>query len=145
MGRFLSAGGVLLKKKAAVLLSLLMGLGTALTRLTAAAHAGDMAPTVSKDTMTRDTMTQTQDTTTQTPTPGSTKPTLFDELSKGLKARRPEEFDFVRHVVHLVDDGHLPRSLVDSTFLWARGKPAHQIQYFEMGLKARAKQMGVSM
>ena len=48
---------------------------------------------------------------------------LKDTLEKGLRARRPAEFDFIAKVVDFVDDGKLPRSLVMSTFLWARQKP----------------------
>ena len=42
------------------------------------------------------------------------------QLEKGLKARLPREFDFIDHVVGMVDNNQLPRDLVQSTFLWAR-------------------------
>jgi hypothetical protein len=71
-------------------------------------------------------------------------PTLKDTLEKGLKARQPEEFSFVRKVVRMVDTGRLPRSVVQSTFLWARDKD-HPFQYFQMGLTLRAQKMGISM
>ncbi len=137
MRRLLTAGGLFLFVGAAVISSLLMGMGSTLHWLTPLANAGD--------TITPDTVSQTPDTMTQSETNGSTKPTLKDELSKGLKARRPEEFAFVNHVVSLVDHGHLSRDLVEGTFLWARGKPAHQFQYFEMALKERAKKAGISL
>ena len=71
------------------------------------------------------------------------KPSLKDTLEKGLKARLPEEFTFVRKVVHLVDTGRLPRSMVDSTFLWARTKEEHPFQYFQAGLTLRARKLGI--
>ncbi len=73
---------------------------------------------------------------------------LKDQLEKGLKARRPEEFAFLAKVVSRVANDTLPRSLVDSTFLWARKKGTGRIrpyQYFESGLKLRAKRIGVNL
>ncbi|HEV3417210.1 MAG TPA: hypothetical protein VG056_10365 [Pirellulales bacterium] len=75
----------------------------------------------------------------------STVPTLKDTLDKGLKARLPSEFAFVANVVGKVDDGTLPLSLVESTFLWARRKPDHPFQYFQQGLTLRAQKIGVSL
>jgi hypothetical protein len=75
----------------------------------------------------------------------STTPKLKDTLEKGLKARLPSEFAFIKTVVEKVDDGTLPRSLVESTFLWARRKPVHPFEYFEQGLKVRAEQIGVTL
>ena len=46
--------------------------------------------------------------------------TLKKTLEAGLKARRPQEFAFLARVVAKVEDGTLPRSLVESTFFWAR-------------------------
>ncbi len=70
-------------------------------------------------------------------------PSLKETLEKGLKARRPEEFAFIATVVRKVERGVLPRSLVESTFLWARGKDTHPFQYFQQGLRVRAEKMGV--
>jgi hypothetical protein len=75
----------------------------------------------------------------------STTPKLKDTLEKGLKARLPSEFAFIKTVVEKVDDGSLPRSLVESTFLWARRKPIHPFEYFEQGLKVRAEKLGVTL
>ena len=72
-------------------------------------------------------------------------PTLKDVLEKGLKARRPEEFAFVATVIGKVDKGELPREIVQSTFLWARQQPHHPFQYFEQGLRERAKKIGVTI
>ncbi len=70
---------------------------------------------------------------------------LYNTLAKVLRARRPEEFDFLDHVVDLVDKGTLPRDLVISTFNWARTKPRRQFQYFEFGLRERAKRRGINL
>ena len=73
-------------------------------------------------------------------------PDFKTALEKGLRARRPEEFEFIARVVARVDNGTLPRSLVDSTFLWARKRPRDRAyQYFQHGLQARAKKLGVSI
>lgn len=68
-----------------------------------------------------------------------------EQLEKGLKCRRPVEFEFVGRVVDLVDAGVLPRSLVDSTFDWARKKRDKNVQYFEFALRTRAKKLGVDL
>ncbi len=70
---------------------------------------------------------------------------LKKTLGEVLRARRPEEFAFIDKVGDLVEDGTLPRSLVESTFLWARKKPRHPFQYFEQGLRVRAKKIGVDL
>jgi hypothetical protein len=80
-----------------------------------------------------------------TDTGTSTVPTLKDTLDNGLKARLPSEFAFIANVVAKVDDGTLPLSLVESTFLWARKKPSHPFQYFQQGLTLRAQKIGVPL
>jgi len=70
---------------------------------------------------------------------------LKSRLEKELRARRPSEFAFIKKVVERVDDKTLPRSIVDSTFLWARKKPQHKFQYFERAIKLRAKKIGVDL
>ena len=73
-------------------------------------------------------------------------PDLKVTLEKGLKARRPVEFQFVAQVVAKVEDGTLPRSLVNSTFLWARNnKQPYPFPYFQQALKVRAKKVGVAL
>jgi hypothetical protein len=76
-------------------------------------------------------------------TPGG--PDLKETLEKGLKARRPNEFQFIAHVVTHVEEGRIPLSLVNSTFLWSRRQQAHfPFPYFERGLRERAKRAGIS-
>ena len=64
------------------------------------------------------------------------------QLNMGLKARRPVEFQYIKDVVALVDAGKLPKTLVDTTFVWAYKKPTRQLQYFQFALRARATQLG---
>lgn len=68
---------------------------------------------------------------------------LKEQLEKGLKARRPAEFQFIGRVVERVNEGVLPRGLVQSCFQWARKKPARKVQYFQQCLKFRAKKLGI--
>ncbi len=68
---------------------------------------------------------------------------LKDQLEKGLEARLPSEFAFLAKVVQMVENGTLPRSLVDSTFIWARRRPQRRFQYFERALRVRASRLGI--
>ena len=72
-------------------------------------------------------------------------PTFQEQLEKGLKARRPSEFQFIKDVVFLVEVGLLSRKLVDSTFQWARRHRRHAFQYFERALITRARRKGVKL
>ena len=69
--------------------------------------------------------------------------TLKKTLEAGLRARRPQEFAFLALVAQRVQDGTLPRSLVESTFFWARRQGRYPFVYFEAGLRSRAKRIGV--
>ncbi len=69
--------------------------------------------------------------------------TLKEVLEKGLRARRPSEFAFIARVVEMVEDGKLPRDLVEGTFNWARKKKPYPFPYFERGLKQRAAKIGI--
>lgn len=74
---------------------------------------------------------------------------LKQQLLLGLKAVTKEDKQFIDKVVLKVDEGVLPRPLVDSTFLWARERANRQspsmslrpMVYFRPGLIARAKAM----
>ncbi|MGB6045537.1 MAG: hypothetical protein WBF93_20455 [Pirellulales bacterium] len=76
---------------------------------------------------------------------GEEPPSLKDTLENGLRARRPEEFAFIGTVVELVEQGTLPRRLVESTFMWAQRQHALPFPYFELGLRTRAKRIGISL
>lgn len=76
---------------------------------------------------------------------------LYDQLRVGLKAYTKADLAFIELVVQKVDEGKLPRKMVDATFLWARNrykaKPtAHErrpIVYFQPALTIQAKKIGV--
>ena len=70
---------------------------------------------------------------------------LKTQLEKGLKARRPVEFQYIDQINKLVEDGKLPRKLVASTFVRARNQPTRQLQYFQFALQARTKKLGVKL
>jgi hypothetical protein len=79
--------------------------------------------------------------------------TLRDQLRTGLKAFTPEDFAFIDLVVLRVEQGKLPRTIVDGTFLWARrrvtGLSMHYSKrpmvYFRPALVQRAKAVGVAL
>jgi hypothetical protein len=71
---------------------------------------------------------------------------LQETLERALRARRPQEFAYIAMVVEKVDDGTLPRDLVESTFQWARKKQTrHQVVYFAHALRIRAAKLGIEL
>jgi len=66
-------------------------------------------------------------------------------MKAALRTAAPEEDGFVDRVVRLANANRLPRSLVRSTFLWARKKPRWKFQYFRMGLILRAHWRGIRL
>lgn len=70
---------------------------------------------------------------------------LETQLQKGLKARRPVEFQYLKEIVQLVEDGSLPRQLVITTFLAAQQRRRHPLQWFQMALAARARGLDVKL
>jgi hypothetical protein len=79
--------------------------------------------------------------------------TLRDQLRVGLKAFTPADFVYIDLIVLRVNQGVLPRELVDSTFLWARRRvqgthPKYRqrpIVYFQPALAIRARKLGISL
>ncbi|MCH2113859.1 MAG: hypothetical protein MK171_02955 [Pirellulales bacterium] len=79
------------------------------------------------------------------------KLTLSDQLMLGLRARTKADKVFLDKVVTLVEQGKLPRAVVDSTFLWARERAVQHsrlrrlrpLVYFKPALTMRAKRIGV--
>jgi len=70
------------------------------------------------------------------------------QLEKGLRARRPEEFQFVTLVVTMVGNDTLPLDLVKSVFLWARKKALttrYPFPYFERALRELASKRGIKI
>ncbi len=76
---------------------------------------------------------------------------LRDQLRVGLKAVTKADFAFIDVVVQKVEDGTLPRKVVDSTFLWSRRRVQTQatnyrkrpMVYFQPALVLRARAIGV--
>jgi hypothetical protein len=62
-----------------------------------------------------------------------------------LRPDRPSDRDYLTYVAALLDQGQLPRHLVESTFLWARQKPRHKSQYFKQALIVRADAIGIHL
>jgi len=80
------------------------------------------------------------------PVSGAEVISLEDQLKTGLKARRPEETEFIEEVARLVNTGKLPRKLVDSTFIWAlRRRTNYPFPAFERALRLQADQLGVDL
>ena len=80
------------------------------------------------------------------PVGGAEVISLEDQLKTGLKARRPEETDFIEEVARLVNTGRLPRKLVDSTYMWAlRRRTNYPFPAFERALRLQADQLGVDL
>lgn len=94
------------------------------------------------------TPTIAQQATTPAVTQGRKLP-LKEQLTLGLKAKTKDDKAFIDLVVLKVEQGVLPRPLVDSTFLWARDRANRRsaarslrpMVYFRPGLIARAKAM----
>ncbi|MFM8380086.1 MAG: hypothetical protein ACKOB1_12270 [Planctomycetia bacterium] len=71
---------------------------------------------------------------------------LADRLKTGLRARRPEETEFLDRVAHLVRTGELPAKVVDSTYLWAlQRQQKHPYPLFERALRIQADRLGVEL
>jgi hypothetical protein len=74
-------------------------------------------------------------------------------LTLGLKAVTKEDYAFIDMVVLKVDEGVLPRALVNSTFLWARERANREsptmalrpIVYFRPATLTAAKQLGIKL
>ena len=79
--------------------------------------------------------------------------TLRQQLTTGLRAFTKADFVFIDKVVLAVEQGRLPRKMVDSTFLWARDRAARRsyqrrlrpMVYFAPGLTLRAKQINITL
>lgn len=63
-------------------------------------------------------------------------------MKAALRTETPEEKGYIDEVLRRVRLGQLPRSLVESTFLWARQKPEHRFQYFQRALRLQAARLG---
>lgn len=70
--------------------------------------------------------------------------TLESRLTTGLKARRPEDVEFVERVAEMVRTGQLPAKVVDSTYLWAiRRRQSYPFPAFQRALRIQADRLGI--
>jgi hypothetical protein len=77
---------------------------------------------------------------------GKTAVTLESRLTTGLKARRPEDVEFVERVAEMVRTGQLPAKVVDSTFLWAiRRRQSYPFPAFQKALRIQADRLGIDI
>ena len=74
---------------------------------------------------------------------GTTRVSLQVQLERGLRAMRPVEFKFLREVRKQVDNGTLPKDMVEQAFLWAHRQRAYRVQYFEKALQSLAQQNNI--
>ena len=78
---------------------------------------------------------------------------LRDQLVSGLRAFTKSDLAFINSVVLAVEQGRVPRRVVDGTFLWARDRAARRsyrrrlrpMVYFQPAMTARAKRLGVAL
>ena len=73
--------------------------------------------------------------------------TLQQQLEKGLRLRRPNEFEYAERVATLVQRGQLPLKLVQGSFNYARRRDhrRYPFVYFQRVLDLRAKKIGVTI
>jgi hypothetical protein len=77
---------------------------------------------------------------------GKTAATLESRLKTGLKARRPEDVEFVERVAEMVRTGQLPAKVVDSTYLWAiRRRQSYPFPAFQKALRIQADRLGIAI
>ncbi len=76
-------------------------------------------------------------------TPGGKPLSLYDMLSKGLRARRQVDFEYCRLIADKVEAGELPLHMVHGTFFYAYKKYHRPLQYFQQALYLRAKKVGL--
>ena len=71
---------------------------------------------------------------------------LKDQLTKGLRAVTPEQHQFVQIVVTNVDQGKLPRAMVNLVYKWALERNASvPFPYFQYALTVLSKRRGVDL
>jgi hypothetical protein len=77
---------------------------------------------------------------------GSAKYNLQKQLETGLKARRDSDFRYIANIVAKVENGTLPRRIVDQAFLYSRAKnPQYPLIYFQFSIKELSKKAGVTL
>ncbi len=71
---------------------------------------------------------------------------LEDQLMNGLRVVTPDQRAYVNQVVALVDQGKLPRAMVNVIYVWAiKRNPRVPLPYFQFALRALAERRGVTV
>lgn len=70
---------------------------------------------------------------------------LRQQLRSKLKCRRDLEFAFVDRVAQLVEQGILPRPIVNGAFTYALKHKPYPYPYFEAALRLLAERAGISL
>lgn len=71
---------------------------------------------------------------------------LEDQLQNGLRTFTPEQRQYVSQIVALVEQGKLPRAMVNVVFTWAiKRNPSVPLPYFQIALRALAERRGIAV
>lgn len=71
---------------------------------------------------------------------------LEDQLRYGLRCSRPGQIEYVRTVSRAVDDGRLPRAMVNLVYRWAIQRDTKvPFPYFQFALEELARRRGLSI
>ncbi len=71
---------------------------------------------------------------------------LEDQLMNGLRVVTPEQRSYVTQIVTLVDQGKLPRAMVNVVYSWAlKRNPKVPLPYFQFMLQALAERRGITV
>jgi hypothetical protein len=71
---------------------------------------------------------------------------LKDQLKFGLRVTTPQQEAYIDQVVLLVDQGQLPRSLVNIVYRWAiERNPRVPLPYFQIALRTLAERRGITV
>ncbi len=71
---------------------------------------------------------------------------LEDQLRNGLRVVTPGQLQFVRLVVLSVNQGRLPRAMVNFLYKWALERnPKVPFPYFQFAMRALARRRGVNL
>jgi hypothetical protein len=71
---------------------------------------------------------------------------LEDQLRYGLRCARPGQIEYVRLVSRAVDEGRLPRGMVNLVYRWATQRDTNvPFPYFQFALEELARRRGISI
>ena len=68
------------------------------------------------------------------------------QLQNGLRVFLPEQQEFLDRVLLAVDNGQLPRAMVNMVYVWSQRRNAKvPFPYFEFAMRALAERRGVTL